>query len=75
MSNLVWGFKESNDLFKLKVSGRIREGHRKEVAFDQGSYEIIRKMDASYEGNKWNQDIEGSVVHKLKKNKTRTQEL
>ena len=43
MSNLVWGFKESNDLFKLKVSGRIREGHRKEVAFDQGSYEIIRK--------------------------------
>ena len=36
MSNLVWGFKESNDLFKLKVSGSIREGHRKEVAFDQG---------------------------------------
>lgn len=43
MSKLVWGFKESNDLFKLKVSGRIREGHKKEVAFDQESYKIMRK--------------------------------
>lgn len=43
MSNILGRFKEGKDCFKLKVSWNIRGGHMKEVTFDQGNYEMMRK--------------------------------
>lgn len=51
---LIFNGNSRKAMIQLRVSGSIREGHMKEVTFDQEGDEMMRK---------WMFHIEGNVTH------------